>query len=57
MTFFEKGLIPRSMKEAMKVHACFEKNLMSARTFLKEAVPLKAMTSVPVGIHPTAHCI
>ena len=29
---------------------------MSAWTFLRLAVPRKAITRVPLGIHPTAHC-
>ena len=32
------------------------KNLMSVMTFLKLAVPRHTITSVPVGIHPRAHC-
>ena len=32
------------------------KNLMSVRTFLKLAVPRQAITSVPLGTHPSAHC-
>lgn len=32
------------------------KNLMSVRTFLKLAVPRQAITSVPLGTQPSAHC-
>ena len=32
------------------------KNLMSVRTFRKLAVPRQAITSVPLGTHPSAHC-
>lgn len=48
----ESSVVPAGLPATLRL-----KNFMSVRTFLKLAVPRHAITSVPLGTHPSAHCM